>query len=526
MKQNKIYKEIIKKLIKSKPVNQKELNYQVKKIAGSFKIAPPSRISLLSAYHKLIKQGIIKKNPNLENLLKKRAVRTLSGVAPIAVLTKPHPCPGQCVFCPSETEIPKSYLSNEPAVMRAILCKFDPYKQVQMRLRALKMTGHETDKCELIIMGGTWTYLPKKYQTHFIKRCFDAFNNKKAKDLKQAQKWNETAKYRVVGLTLETRPDYINIAEIKRMRELGCTRVEIGVQSLDDEILELSKRGHLTEQTIRATKLLKDAGFKISYHMMPNLPGSTPAKDLKMFKKLFTGQNFQPDMLKIYPCVVTKGAQIYKWLKQKKYQPYTDKQLLNLLIKIKKIIPSYVRITRLIRDIPSESIIAGSKISNLRQLIHEKLKARGEFCQCIRCREAREKQFSMSNLQFSIKKYRASDGFEYFLSYESKDKKTLFAFLRLRIPQNPEQKLIKALPELQDAALIRELHTYGRLIPLKTKQKAIQHIGLGKKLMQEAEKIVKKHKIKKIAVISGIGVRQYYKNLGYKLEKTYMTKNL
>ncbi len=521
-----VYQEIVKKLNSGKITNHKDLNYQTRKISGSFHIAAPSKINLLKAYQKLVKNETIKPNPVLAKLLTKREIRTLSGVAPIAVLTKPYECPGQCVFCPNEKAMPKSYLSNEPAVMRAILCNFDAFKQVELRLRALKNTGHQTDKCELIIMGGTWSYLPKRYQTQFIKRCFDAFNGRKAKNLEQAQKWNEKAKNRVIGLTLETRPDYIDVKEIKRMRELGCTRVEIGVQTIDDKILKLTKRGHLTDQTIIATKLLKDAGLKVSYHTMPNLPGSTPAKDLKMYKDLFSNQNFQPDMLKIYPCVVTKDSKLNQWYKKKKFKPYTDKQLLDLMIKVKKLIPRYVRITRLIRDIPSESILAGNKISNLRQLIHDQLKNTGEFCQCIRCREARNTQFTMNNAQLSIKKYQASQGTEYFLSYESKDKKTLFAFLRLRLPKNIDPQLIKALPEIKDAALIREVHTYGQLIPLKSKTKAVQHIGLGKRLIKEAEKIAKQNKFNTITVISGIGVREYYKKLEYKLSETYMTKEL
>ena len=434
--QNELNQKLNKILIKLTALRistQQELNSTVKKLACSLRIATPSRINLLKAYHNLLKKGKIRANLKLESLLKKREIRTLSGVAVIAVLTKPFPCPGKCVWCPSEKNMPKSYLSNEPAVMRAILNKFDPYKQVQMRLRALKMTGHNTDKWELIVMGGTWSYLPPKYQTWFIKRCFDAFNGKQSKKLSQAQKWNEKAKHRVIGLTLETRPDYINVVEIKRMRELGATRVELGVQSIDDKILKLGHRGHLVKQTIEATKLLKDAGFKISYHMMPNLPGSTPAKDLAVFKKLFTDQDFQPDMLKIYPCVVTKDSQLYSWHRQGKYKAYTDKQLLELLIKIKKIIPTYVRISRLIRDIPDVSIIAGNKISNLRQLIANKA---GIICKCIRCREARNQQVSLksmprSGIKLKVLKYNASEGLEYFLSYESKDAKILFALLRL-----------------------------------------------------------------------------------------------
>jgi elongator complex protein 3 len=518
--------KIIIKLNKSSYKNQTELNYLIRKIAGSFKIAPPAKIKLLSAYHKLQALGMIKPTLNLEKWLKKREIRTLSGVAPIAVLTKPFKCPGQCLFCPTEKKMPKSYLSNEPAVMRAILCHFDPYKQVAMRLKALKLTGHDTDKCELIVMGGTWSYLPQKYQTWFIKRCFDAFNGKTAKSLALAQNFNEKAKYRVIGLTLETRPDYINPQEIKRMRDLGCTRVEIGVQSLDDKILKLNRRGHLTQQTILATKLLKQAGFKISYHLMPNLPGATLTGDFKMFKMIFSQPEYQPDMLKIYPCVITASSQLYKLYKAKKYKPYTDQQLLKLLIKIKKIIPPYVRISRLIRDIPSESIMAGNKISNLRQLIHDQFIKTGQFCQCIRCREARKKEINLKNLKLKIRKYQASAGWEYFISYESKDEKTLFAFLRLRINKKLDQDLAKSFPIIVNAALIRELHTYGQLIPLKSKIKAVQHVGLGKKLILVAEKISKQHKLSKIAVISGIGVRQYYKNLNYKLQDTYMIKQL
>lgn len=525
-----IHNQIIKKLSQSHPTTQKDLNYQIRRFCGEYKTAPVQKIQLLQAYHKLVKEGMVKPDSKLEKLLKKREIRTLSGVAPIAVLTKPYKCPGQCVFCPSEKAMPKSYLSNEPAVMRAILNKFDPFKQVQMRLRALKMNGHDTDKCELIVMGGTWTYLPKKYQTWFIKRCFDGFNAKtarlgsrgQAKDLAQAQKWNETAHSRVVGLTLETRPDYITVKEIKRMRELGCTRVELGIQAIDDKILKLTKRGHLTKEIITATKLLKDAGIKITYHMMPNLPGSTPAKDLQMFNKLFTDEHYQPDMLKIYPCVITKDAKIYNWYKQGKYKPYTDKQLLDLLVKIKKGIPPYVRIIRLIRDIPNESIISGNKISNLRQIMQSK----GVVCRCIRCREARNQQLTFNNLTFNILKYKASEGTEHFLSYESKDEKTLFAFLRLRIPQKSDQQLIKTLPDLKDAAIIREVHTYGQLIPLKSKGKAVQHAGLGKRLIKEAEKISRQAGYKQIAVIAGIGVREYYKKLGYRKGKNYMIKNL
>jgi elongator complex protein 3 len=315
-----------------------------------------------------------------------------------------------------------------------------------------------------------------------------------------------------------------------RMRQLGCTRVELGIQHTDDKILKLNRRGHTAKQSVEAIQLLKDAGFKINLHLMPNMYGATPAKDLMMFKKIFSDGNYMPDMIKIYPCVVNEHADLYKLYKQKKFKPYSDKQLLNLLIKIKKITPPWVRITRLIRDIPEESIIAGNKITNLRQLLQEQAVKDGWSCQCIRCREAghqnqlriKNYELRITNYRLQIRKYDANQGTEYFLSFESRDEKVLYAFLRLRLPSNISDSI---LPELYGATLIRELHTYGQLADLG-EVGDVQHSGLGKQLLIEAEKISKQHEFKKIAVISGIGVREYYKKSGYKLKGTYMTKRL
>ena len=481
-----------------------------------FKIAvAPTNTFILSKYHQLVKQGKVRANPGLEKLLKKRAVRTMSGVAIIAVLTRSAECPGKCLYCPTEKAMPKSYLSNEPAVMRAILNKFDPYDQVKNRLLALHVNGHATDKCELIVIGGTWSALAKQYQTHFIKRCFDGFNNRKSRNLETAKRLNQKAKNRVIGLTLETRPDYITEQEIIRMRQLGATRVELGVQIVDDLVLKKNSRGHDIQEIIRATKLLKQAGFKITYHFMPNLLGANPQKDLAAYKELFKNSDFQPDQVKIYPCIVTKNSQLYRLYKNKKYKPYSEQVLRGLLKKIKLATPSYVRIARLIRDIPAESIVAGNKITNLRQLIQSD----GVKCRCIRCREARGREVKSAVL---IKKeYRASDGKEVFLSYESRDKEILYAFLRLRL-----QKNVDWYPVLENAALIRELHTYGEMVPLKSKKGKIQHIGFGKKLMLEAEKMAKKAGYSRIAVIAGVGVRDYYQKQGYSLENEYMVKDL
>ncbi len=515
--QNLKMKVIIKQAVKNKIKSAEELNCLKRKYAKEYHITIPTNAELIKIYKKMLRTKEMKENKILEQLLKIRAIRSLSGVVVVSVLTKPYPCPGKCLYCPTEKGMPKSYLSNEPAVMRAILNKFHPYKQVKMRIEALQNNGHSTDKIELIVIGGTWSYLPKKYQIWFIKQCFDAANNREAKNIQQAQKINETAKNRIISLTLETRPDFINTKEIQRMLMLGATKVELGAQSLYDDVLYHNHRGHNVKTLIYATKLLKEAGFKICYHMMPNLPGSNIRKDRQMFKKLFSNPDFQPDMLKIYPCVVLKEAKLYKLWKQGGYKPYSDKQLIDLLTDIKKNIPHYVRINRLIRDIPSTSIIAGNKISNLRQI----LKNKGIVCRCIRCREAGHNKYASGKITMFRENYDGSNGKEIFLTFESPDRKILYAFLRLRI--NSANTLF-----LKNTAIIRELHTYGQTIPISQKSNAIQHKGLGKKLMAKAEKIIKKEfpRVKKIAVISGIGVREYYRKLRYKLENTYMVKEL
>jgi len=503
-------------LIKSGAKTAENLAMVKRKIAKRYKIPCPSNVDLLKTYHELAQKGRIKKSPKIEKLLRTRPVRSLSGIVNISVLTKPYPCPGQCVYCPQQKGAPKSYLKNEPAVMRAILNKYDPYKQVKMRLRALKITGHPTDKIELRIIGGTWSYYPKKYQEWFIKRCFDACNSKNSTgvdSLQSLQKRNEKAKHRIVGLSIETRPDFINEGEIKRLRELGVTMVELGVQSIYNDILKLNKRGHGVKETIKATKLLKDAGFKVLYQMMPNLPGSTLKKDLRMFKEIFSNPDFKPDLLKIYPCALLKNTLLYKWWKEGKYKPYTDQQLINLVKEIKKFIPYYVRIQRITRDIPSHSIVSGpAKISNLRQILAGKVK-----CKCIRCREVKGKYAPKEKLYLFRQNYQASEGKEIFLSFENKSRSKLYSLLRLRITS-------------KNTAIIREVHTYGQQLPIDGDSTTVvspQHRGLGKKLIKEAEKIAKKEfGTKKITVISGVGVREYYRQLGYKLKNTYMTKIL
>lgn len=509
--------ELVKLVIKEQPKNVVQLRRIKGVIAKKHGTGMATNAEVIKAYRDLLDNGEIKEDQKIFRLLRKRDVRTLSGVAVISVLTKEHPCPGTCVYCPAEKDMPKSYLSNEPAVMRAVLCEFDPFKQVRMRLKALYDNGHPTDKCELIVMGGTWSCLPLEYQEEFIKRCYDGFNNKEAKNLEEAQKINETAEHRVVGLTLETRPDHVDENEVERMRKFGTTRVELGVQSVYDDVLDLNKRGHHIDQTIKATKLFKDAGFKITYHMMPDLPGSDLDKDYKMFRELWTNPDFKPDQIKIYPCVVTKGSELYQWYKAGKYKPYSTEELVGLLKKVKREIPEWVRIARLIRDIPQESIVAGSTVSNLRQLLQDQ----GVECKCIRCREPREAKVDLKKAELKKRGYVASGGKEIFLSFESPDEKYLYAFCRLRLNgagENGDSRLQRAY--------IRELHTYGQMLQIEKGDKAVQHFGFGKKLLAEAEKLTKKAGYDKLWVIAGVGVRDYYRKQSYKLENFYMVKKL
>jgi len=518
-----VNQQLILKLASLKVKNANRLNKIKRDFANKHKIGMISNAELLSLYKTMLGQKLLKENVDLEKLLQKRKIRTLSGVAPVAVLTKPFPCPGKCSYCPSEKNMPKSYLSNEPAVMRAALTKFDPFKQVMVRLRALEQNGHDTDKIELIVMGGTWSYFPKTYQRNFIKRCFDACNGKTSKTLAEAQKFNEKAKHRIVALTLETRPDYVTESEISFWRQLGATKVELGAQALDEKILKQNRRGHGLKEIVQATKLFKQAGFKVAYHMMPNLPGATPKKDLNFFKTLFTDSNYQPDMLKIYPTVVTKGTALERAWRAHKYKPYSNKVLIKLLIDIKKVVPDYVRIIRLIRDIPQESILAGNKVTNLRETLQAELEKSHTHCKCIRCREAREDIKNLNQAKPFTEIYQASDADEYFFQYCTPNRSKLYAFLRLRLPEKNEKNFI---PELANCALIREVHTYGRLIPLKKSLSGIQNQGFGTKLVQEAEKIAKLKGWEKIAVISGVGVRGFYRRLGYRLQGTYMIKSL
>ena len=451
----------------------------------------------------------------------RKPTRTLSGVAPLAVMLKPRECKhGTCLFCPS-LQSPQSYTPRSPVVIRAELLKFDPYKQVKARIKSYKAMNHPTDKIELIIMGGTFLDYPIKYQENFIKSCYDALNNRKSQNLKEAKKRNEKAKHRCVALCIETRPDVCGEKEIKRILNFGCTRVELGVQALDDKIYKKVQRGHLIKDVIDATKLLREAGFKIGYHIMPGILGSNPEKDLEMFKKIFKKEEFKPDQLKIYPCQVIKGAQLEALYWKKKYKPYSEQQTKFLVLKFIKQTPRYCRIMRIMREIPPQYLIAGTTRINIRKDIEDELrdKKQKENIKEIRFREVglrtRYEDKINTKLKLKITKYKAASGQEYFLEFINKDE-ILFALCRLRINKKTNK------------AIIRELHVYGKTLELGMKGKESQHIGLGKKLLLEAEKIVKQNKIPELQIISGVGVREYYKKLGYRLDESgiYMIKKI
>ena len=518
---------LIKELIKKKVQDQNALNELKRKIAKEFKIPCPSNIDLLKAYHELLREKRVKRSQILENLLKTRPIRSLSGIVNVSVLTKPYPCPGKCIFCPTEKGFPKSYLAGEPAADRAKALNFDPFLQTKKRIKMLKDQGHPTDKIELRIIGGTWSAYSKQYQSWFIKRCFDACNDQKSSSLIKAQRKNEKSKNRIVGISIETRPDFITKKEVLRLRKLGVTMVELGVQTVFDDVLKKCQT-NLTAKTIaQATKLLKDAGFKILYQVMPNLPGSDIKKDLKSFEIIFEDEKFSPDWLKIYPCLICKNSQLYEWWKKGKYKPYSERELINLLIQIKKRLPYWIRLTRLFRDIPVQKIVAGCKISNLREVVKKEIEKRNLTCHCIRCREVREKYNPREKIYLFREDYWASNGKEIFLSFENKKRKKLFSYLRLRVPSFYFSKKPHFIKVLDGTAIIRELQTLGLQVPISEKKLAPQHRGFGKKLVKKAEKIAKEEfGLKKIAVISGIGVRQYYRKLGYRLKETYMIKKI
>ncbi|MAF85720.1 MAG: tRNA uridine(34) 5-carboxymethylaminomethyl modification radical SAM/GNAT enzyme Elp3 [Dehalococcoidales bacterium] len=458
----------------------------------------------------------------------KKFTRTISGVTPVAVMTQQMDCPGQCIYCPTYQTAPQSYTPESPAVLRGIKCDYNAERQVKLRLEILSEMGHPTDKVELIVMGGTFLAYPQEYQYRFIKSCYDALNGEESATLEEAKKLNETASHRGTGLCIETRPDWCGQEEIDRMLEFGTTRVELGVQTLDDEIYRLVRRGHKVEDVVQATALLREHGFKVHYHWMPGLPGSTPEKDLELSARLFNDARFKPDGLKLYPTMVVEGTELERWYQDGRYQPYPPDTMIDLLVKIKSMVPKYVRISRLLRDIPAKFITGGLKES-IREVVRERMKQLAIECKCIRCREYGHRVqdgWETGEPRLVRMDYEASGGREVFLSFEDENE-TLFGLLRMRIQSKPIDKLSREVKG--NLAIIRELHIYGPEVPLsEQKEEAAQHKGLGKALLREAERIAaNEFQVKLMVVLSGVGAREYYRSeFDYSLQGNYMVKNL
>lgn len=467
-------------------------------------------------------------------ILRRKTTRTISGVTVVATMTKPYPCPQPepCAYCPGGPTqgSPQSYTGHEPAAMRGSQNNFDPYMQVQSRIEQLTAIGHKVDKIELIVMGGTFPATPTEYQTWFIQRCLDAITGKNSSSLDEAKANAEASKTRNVGITVETRPDWAKQPHIDAMLDMGVTRIELGVQNPSDQIYKLVGRTHTVADVTEATQIAKDAGLKIVYHMMPGMPGSNPQKDIEAFKKIFTNPAFKPDMIKIYPCLAIAGTKAYQWLQEGTYKPYRTQEAAAVIAKIKKFIPPWVRVMRVQRDIPAQLILDGVKKSNLRQIVHEKLKEQGVQCQCIRCREVGHRleadhvKPDLEKVEVLTQQYDASGGKEFFISAEDPQSNVLLGYLRLRIPsQKAHRPEITAVP----SAIVRELHIYGPLVPVgRHVPEAWQHKGYGERLLEEAERIARANRLKKLLVISALGTKRYYMRFGFKNDGPYVSKLL
>ena len=480
-------------------------------------------------------------------ILRKKPTRTISGVAIVAVMCKPHKCPhGRCTYCPESDIAPPSYTGEEPAALRARMYDFDPYKQTYNRLLQLESIGHPLDKVELIIMGGTFPSYNICYQEWFVTKCLEAMNNfglnqnnvtihrnggelnipKGFRYLKDVQVENEQSAVRCVGTTFETRPDYAKIEDIDRMLNMGVTRVELGVQTIYNFIYRRIERGHTVKDVIESSRMLRDSGIKVAMHLMPGL-FSDQKRDMRIFHRIFEDENFKPDMLKIYPCLVTKGSKLYELWQNGEYTPYTSEEAADLIYNVKKMLPKWVRTMRIQRDIPSQLIMAGVKKSNLGELVYQKLEEHNVNCQCIRCREVGHRvalgiKPNFSNVKLMKEEYTAGNGREIFLSQEDPSTDTLIGFLRLRIPSETAHRV-----EIDTkTAIVRELHVYGQMAEIGQKREELwQHSGYGEELLFEAEKVASEEFDKnKLVIISGVGARNYYRKFGYEIDGPYMSK--
>jgi histone acetyltransferase, ELP3 family len=522
-------RELVEMVLSGDVATQDQLNKAKKTVSIAHGLSKlPRNSDILAAARGEERDSVV-------TLLQKRPMRTASGVAVVAVMTSPEKCPhGKCVPCPGGVDSifnsPQSYTGTEPAALRAIQAGYDPYRQATARLEQLRQIGHELDKCELIIMGGTMTARSLDYQEWFVRRCLEAMNDfgtepRPTRYIEDAQAINETAAIRNVAMTFETRPDWCREVQIDRMLWLGGTKVELGVQSIYDDVLTGIERGHTVADSVEANRALRDSGFKVGFHMMPGLPGSNFDRDLQMFKELFTDGRFCPDYLKIYPTLVVENTKLYDMWKRGEYKPLSSEDAARLIAGIKESLPPWVRLQRIQRDIPVKHVSDGVTKSNVRQISADILRQSQKKCRCIRCREIGHKLLNGAvpdPSAVSMNEYRMDvcGGTEHFISFDDTSIDALIGFLRLRFPEKPHR------PELQEAAIVRELHVYGKMVPLGARDGAWQHKGYGRRLLDRAEEIAAGAGYGKIAVISGIGAREYYRKLGYERDGPYMSRSL
>ncbi len=522
--------DILQKILGGKIVDTRGLARAKIQACREFGLSKPFRNSeLLAAATGEQKAGVIQ-------LLRLKPVRSISGVSVITVMPKPYPCPKEepCIYCPGGPSVgtPQSYTGKEPASARALQHNYDPYEQVKGRIEQLRAIGHVVDKVELIMFGGTLTAYPPDYLEWFTVQCLNAMSGANVVTIEEAQKAAETASVRNSDITLETRPDYCKKPHVDLMLRLGATRVELGVQTLCDDIYKLINRGHTVEDVAEATRIAKDAGFAVVHHCMPNLPGSSYERDLDTFKTLFEDERFKPDAMKIYPTLVMPGTKLHELWLRGEYEPYPFEQIVELISEVKRRVPKWVRIQRIQRDIPVNLIAEGVKRGDLRALIQEKMRREGARCRCIRCREVGHVRYKLGlnpnpdDVKFVVERYRASEGEELFLSFEDVKRDILIGLLRLR---EPSAKAHRPEAKATHSMLVRELHVYGPLVQVgeAARVNEWQHRGWGERLMKEAERISREEfDARKVVVLSGIGVRNYYRRFGYEREGPYMVKGL
>lgn len=516
--------ELIEALANLRPLTGKRYNRTMQTFARRG-LPWLSKGQVLAAYEQLCAAGRLEFDPDVRAHLQMKPMRTQSGVSVVTVLTKPYPCPGKCIFCPTDVRMPKSYLHDEPGAQRAERHNFDSYAQTASRLRALERIGHPTEKIELLILGGTWSSYRRDYQEWFVKRCFDAMNGFEAATLAEAQTANATAQRRNVGLVVETRQDHVDVEELRWFRYLGVTKVQVGIQTLDERVLALNKRGHDVQSTRDAFRLLRLAGFKIHGHWMANLLGATVTSDIEDFGRLWNDPAIRPDELKLYPCMLLPNAELHDYWLRDEYTPYTEEEVVEVLAACKAQVPRYVRLNRVVRDFPTTNVVAGNKKANLRQVAQERLREEGRPCRCIRCREIRRDAIHFEELELRDLTYGTDATTEHFLSYETAagfpHEDRLAGFLRLSLP---DPAMPHPLPELTGHAMIREVHVYGPALNLGDDSRSeAQHIGLGTRLIERAKEIARAGGYRRIAVISAIGTREYYARLGFALDGLYMS---